>query len=83
MKSTRNSEIASRLTEIRKLWCGEQGAQFFADALRLPLRAWLNYESGITVPGDVMLKFLVLTHANPKWLLSGKGAKCARLTWHR
>jgi hypothetical protein len=42
-----------------------------ADALQLPVRTWVNYESGITVPALVMLRFIMLTGACPRWLLTG------------
>jgi len=78
VKNLRLTEIAVRLREIRSDWYGEQGAQFFADGLGIPLRTWLNYESGIVVPGEIVLKIIDMTHVNPRWLLTGQGAKFDR-----
>ena len=78
MKNTRHTEIGSRLRETRNDWYGEHGAQFFADALGIPLRIWLSYESGHRMTGDIMLRFLVMTQVNPEWLLSGQGVMCNR-----
>ena len=75
MNHLRHTGIAERLRDVRICWYGEHGAQFFADAIGIPLRTWLNYESGITVPGDIMLGVVVMTRVNPEWLLSGRGEK--------
>jgi hypothetical protein len=50
---------------------GDVGA--VAGALRLPDETWQNYESGVTIPAPVILEFIVLTGASPRWLLSGEG----------
>ena len=44
-----------------------------AEALNLPRDTWQNYEAGVTIPAQVVLEFIVLTGASPKWLLSGEG----------
>jgi hypothetical protein len=36
---------------------------------------WDNYENGVTVPGEIILKLIVLTSVAPRWLLSGEGEK--------
>ena len=46
-----------------------------ARRLSLPIRTWYNYESGVTVPAEVMLRFVELTNVEPLWLLHGKGPK--------
>jgi hypothetical protein len=46
-----------------------------ARRLGLPIRTWYNYESGVTVPAEVMLRFVELTSVEPLWLLHGRGAK--------
>jgi hypothetical protein len=51
---------------------GEHGGPMLAAALRLPFRTWMNYESGVTVPGPVVLRFIELTGACPHWLLTGE-----------
>ena len=78
MERLRRSELAVRLRELRYDWSGEHGAQFFADDIGVPLRTWINYESGIVPPGDVMLRLIVNTRVNPRWLLTGQGAKVGR-----
>ncbi len=34
-----------------------------------------NYESGVTIPAVVILRFVEITGANPRWLLTGRGDK--------
>ena len=67
-------DLAKRLCDIREDLYGEH-AQFMADALGVPLRTWLNYESGVTVPAYVVLQLIVLARVNAHWLLTGKGEK--------
>jgi hypothetical protein len=45
----------------------------------LPPRTWQNYEGGVIIPAEIVLKFVDLTGANPTWLLSGVGGKFARI----
>ena len=40
-----------------------------------PRRTWYNYETGVTVPAEVLLGFIEQTGANPTWLLNGDGAR--------
>ena len=42
------------------------------DSLGLPARTWYNYETGVTVPAEVLLSFIEETNTNPLWLLTGK-----------
>lgn len=67
--------LPQRLREIREDFYGEHGCQFLADALGIPLRTWLNYESGITMPGEVILGLIVMARVSPDWLLTGQGEK--------
>ncbi len=46
-----------------------------ARRLGLPIRTWYNYESGVTVPAEVLLRFMELTSVEPLWLLHGRGSK--------
>ncbi|MEO6809868.1 MAG: XRE family transcriptional regulator [Isosphaeraceae bacterium] len=46
-----------------------------ARRLGLPVRTWYNYEAGVTVPAEVLLRFVELTAVEPIWLLHGKGPK--------
>jgi hypothetical protein len=49
-----------------------------ARRLGLPARTWYNYETGVTVPAEVLLGFIEQTGANPAWLLNGDGTKYHR-----
>lgn len=64
--------LCRRLRQVRLELYGENGGPMLAEALGLPFRTWVNYESGITVPGLVMLRFIALTGACPHWLLTGE-----------
>lgn len=46
-----------------------------ARRLGIPVRTWYNYEGGVTVPAEVVLKIIELTSVEPGWLLRGKGQK--------
>jgi hypothetical protein len=68
-------DLSERLREIRIELHGERGGSEMARRLNLPIRTWYNYESGVTVPAEVMLKFVELTSVEPLWLLNGTGSK--------
>jgi hypothetical protein len=70
-----HGNLSRRVREIREDRYGEHGQCLLAEALGLPERTWNNYESGVTIPGLVILRLLVLTDANPRWLLMGEGCK--------
>jgi hypothetical protein len=86
MKSNQRIEIACRIREIRHDLYGENGLPVLAGALNLPARTWMNYERGVTIPGDVLLQFLDVTGTDPHWLLTGDGdrttAKASNAHWH-
>lgn len=65
--------LSERLREIRIELHGERGGSEMARRLGLPIRTWYNYESGVTVPAEVLLRFIELTSVEPLWLLHGKG----------
>ena len=44
----------------------------------MPARTWYNYETGVTVPAEVLLEFIDQTGSNPAWLLTGDGVKYIR-----
>lgn len=67
------SAIARRVRTIREDKYGFDGVQNLAAELRLPARTWLNYESGVTLPGEVLLRFIAVTSVDAHWLLSGEG----------
>jgi transcriptional regulator with XRE-family HTH domain len=70
--------LAERLRAIREDLYGEQGGQFLADDLGIPLRTWLNYECGVAMPAHDVLQLIVLVGINPNWLLTGQGEKYDR-----
>jgi hypothetical protein len=65
--------IARRVRAVRITLCGEGGLAEFARLVGVPERTWRNYESGVVIPAQVMLRFLVLTGVDPNWLLAGEG----------
>jgi hypothetical protein len=67
--------LGKRLKQLRIEVYGEKGAPMLAMAIGIPYRTWCNYEAGTTVPADVLLRFIELTSANPKWLLDGQGER--------
>lgn len=67
---TLKATLAARLRQLRMERYGRHGAPELAGALGLPTRTWLNYERGVTVPAEVVLKLIELTSVEPRWLLS-------------
>jgi SOS-response transcriptional repressor LexA len=67
--------LSRRLRLIRQEIFGEHGGPELARRLNLPARTWYNYETGVTVPAEVLLAFIEQTGANPLWLLNGEGTK--------
>ncbi len=65
--------LAERLRTVRSELFGERGGPELARRLGLPVRTWYNYEIGVTVPAEVLLRFVELTGVEPMWLLHGKG----------
>ena len=68
-------EISGRLRQIRQELFGEHGGPELARRLGLPARTWYNYETGVTVPAEVLLGFIDQTETNPLWLLKGAGPR--------
>jgi hypothetical protein len=68
-------DLSDRLRSIRVEMFGERGGSEMARRLGLPIRTWYNYEGGVTVPAEVLLRFVELTAVEPLWLLHGKGPK--------
>jgi hypothetical protein len=67
--------LSERLRLIRTELFGERGGSEMARRLGLPIRTWYNYEGGVTVPAEVLLRFVELTSVEPLWLLHGRGPK--------
>ncbi len=72
------ASISRRLREVRQELFGEHGGPELARRLSLPARTWYNYETGVTVPAEVLLAFIDQTGANPIWLLTGEGQHLRR-----
>src|ERR1700761_2349053 len=72
------ASLSRRLKDIRQELFGEHGGPELARRLGLPARTWYNYETGVTVPAEVLLEFIEQTGANPVWLLSGDGSRYRR-----
>ncbi len=73
------AQISHRLREVRQELFGEHGGPELARRLNLPARTWYNYETGVTVPAEVLLSFIDQTGADPIWLLTGEGPKYRRV----
>src|SRR5688500_9678267 len=67
--------LAERLREVRAELFGERGGPELARRLGIPVRTWYNYEAGVTVPAEVVLRIIQMTSLEPVWLLNGKGPK--------
>src|SRR6201994_1940890 len=78
VRVTVKASLSRRLREIRQELFGDHGGPELARRLGLPARTWYNYETGVTVPAEVLLGFIDQTGANPLWLFSGEGSKYHR-----
>ena len=70
--------VAQRLSEVRHEKYGPAGAPLLAITLGLPLSTWLNYEAGVTIPGEVLLRFIESAQVDAHWLLTGAGPEISR-----
>ncbi|WP_165251255.1 ester cyclase [Paludisphaera soli] len=73
----RRTELSERIREIREELLGPSGGPEMARRLGLPVRTWYNYETGVTMPAEVLLDFLAETGASPRWLRDGEGPRFA------
>ena len=67
--------VAERLRELRAELYGERGGPELARGLGLPVRTWYNYEAGVTVPAEVILRLIEITRVEATWLLHGLGPR--------
>jgi len=67
--------LAERLAQLRSELYGDRGGPEMARRLSIPVRTWYNYEGGVTVPAEVILKIIELTSVEAVWLLHGEGPK--------
>jgi hypothetical protein len=70
--------IAERLADLRFELYGDRGGTEMARRLGIPGRTWYNYERGVTVPAETILKVIELTAVEPLWLLRGLEPKFRR-----
>jgi hypothetical protein len=73
--SSERAVLARRVREIRAEILGKYGTLFLSEAMGVPSRTWEMYEAGVTIPAEVLLEFIEVTHANPRWLLTGHGER--------
>jgi hypothetical protein len=75
--ATKFDQLPARIREIRaeKFGLGGGGVANAAQALGIPDRTWAHIEDGVSAPAWVLLQFLVLTGAEPRWLLTGEGER--------
>ena len=66
-------DLARRVRDVRKDLYGIHGGPLLAQALNIPFRTLMNYESGCTIPAPTILRFIEVTDADPHWLLTGEG----------
>jgi DNA-binding XRE family transcriptional regulator len=64
-----------RVHEVRVALYGESGAERLAELVGVPRQTWINYESGVSMPAIVALRFLEVARLSPSWLLSGDGPR--------
>ena len=68
--------VGHRLSEVRQERYVPTGAPLLAMTLGIPLRTWLNYEVGVTIPREVLLcASLRGTRVDAHWLLTSEGPK--------
>ena len=67
--------LPRRLRAVRLDLYGEHGGPLLAEDLRIPTRTWVHYESGVSIPGLVLLRFIEATGVEPRWLLTGEGPR--------
>ncbi len=79
-RTSSKAAIAGRLRLIRSEIFGKHGGPELADQLGLPFRTCINYETGVTIPGEVLLQFLIITDSEPLWVLCGEGPKYRAMT---
>jgi hypothetical protein len=68
-----NDLLAIRVREIRRERYGDGGIPILARLLGLPVQTWVNFEAGVGMPAPVILRFIEVTGADPRWLLTGEG----------
>ncbi len=68
-------DLAHRLRIVREDLYGSHGGPLLARQLGITHRSLLTYETGRTIPAELLLQFILLTNATPHWLLTGQGRR--------
>jgi hypothetical protein len=72
---TERDGLSRRIRQLRIESYGAGGLAALAADLGIPGSTWRNYEAGVVMPSEVLLRFIDLTRANPTWLLRGVGER--------
>jgi len=67
--------LADRIRTIRTELFGVNSLAEFARRIDVPVRTWYSFETGVTLPAEVLLRFVELTLVEPLWLLHGEGPR--------
>jgi hypothetical protein len=67
------SMLSTRVRAVRMQLFGECGGPMLAELLGIPQRRLARIEAGEPIPAEILLRFIAVTGANPRWLLSGEG----------
>ncbi len=67
--------LGNRLRLIRIELFGRLGIINLAWELGIPPKTWNNYELGVTMPADILVRFVELTSVDPHWLATGDGPR--------
>lgn len=66
--------LAGRIKAVRIDLFGIHGGPLLAERLKVPFWTWVEYEEGLTIPAQTILRFIEETNADPHWLLTGEGS---------
>jgi hypothetical protein len=65
--------LAQRLSVLQTEVYGNRAGPQLAKELGISVRTWYNYLHGVTIPGEVLLRLIIVTCVEPRWLLHGDG----------
>src|SRR4051812_30493469 len=68
-------DLAERLVSLRRDFFGTRGGPAIARSLNVTSRTWYNYERGMTIPAEILLKLIETFAVEPSWLLHGEGPR--------
>jgi steroid delta-isomerase-like uncharacterized protein len=67
--------ISGRIREAREEAFGENGGPELARRLDIPARTLYSYESGVSVPAEILFRIADVTGVELRWLLTGEGPR--------